>query len=95
MSPAVAGEPVEASVLRKVRIPIRRIRNIADHGVHPSLVGGDPAGVEVTYDGRGVYEVAPVEVMIVVARVAKVVARVARRVRRRGDETSPDRCQDV
>lgn len=41
------------------------IRSIADEGVDPSLVEGEPGRVEIGYHGSGVDEVAVVEMMIV------------------------------
>ena len=42
------------------------VRNIADEGVDPGLVEGEPGGVKVSYDGSGENEVTVVKIMVVV-----------------------------
>ena len=80
VGPAVAVKPVEAPPDGEVLVPRAGVCNVADEHVDVGLVGADPGGVQMPDDGGRVDEVAVVEVVVVVQRVAKVDAVVACRV---------------
>ena len=92
VGPAVPVEPVEAAPDGEVLVPRAGVGNVPDEHVDVGLVGGHPRRVEVPDDGGRVDEVAPVEVVVVVQRVAKVDAVVARHVRRGRDHAAPGAC---
>ena len=62
----VAVVPVKHAREGKQIILFAWIRGIADEGVDPSFVEREPGGVEVSYDGGSVDEIAKMEMMVVV-----------------------------
>ena len=92
VGPAVPVEPVEGPPDGEVLVPRAGVGNVPDEHVDVGLVGGHPRRVEVPDDGGRVDEVAPVEVVVVVQRVAKVDAVVARHVCGGRDHAAPGAC---
>ncbi len=87
--PGVAVEPVERAREGEVLVVGDGVAGVADEGVDPVFVCGDPRGVEVADDGGGVDEVGPVEVVVVVVGVSKVFTCVTRNVGRGADDAAP------
>ena len=92
VGPAVPVEPVKAPPDGEVLVPRAGVCDVADEHVDVGLVGADPRRVQVPDDGRRVDEVTPVEVVVVVQRVAKVDAVVSCHVRGGRDHAAPATC---
>jgi len=82
--------PVEIPRHREILIRRAGVGNIPDHGIDiGDILSRQPGRVEIAYDGSRVDEVAVVEMVVVIVRVAKVGPGVARLVRGRGDNATP------
>jgi hypothetical protein len=72
MGPAVAMVPIEIARYWEELILRARVGNVADESVDVVLVGGNPRWIEVADHGSTVYEVAIMEMVVVVICVAEV-----------------------
>ena len=77
LGPAVSVVPVEGAAEREV-VAGPAVRKVLDQHLHPRLVRAlvQPRGIEIADDSSRVDEVAVVEVMVVVVRIAEVRAGV-------------------
>ena len=94
LGPRVAVVPVEAAGDGEERVRGCGVGCVADEGVDPGFVGGQPGRIEGGDDAGGVDEVGVVEVVVVVVCVAEVFQVVSRHVRGCGYDAAPLRFVD-
>ena len=54
----MAVVPIEHPREREQRVLLARVCSVPDKGIYPGFVEGEPLGIQVCYDCRGVDEVA-------------------------------------
>lgn len=72
MGPAVAMIPVKVAPLGEELVLRAGVGNVTNQRVDVVLVGSDPGGIEMGDHGGAIYEIAVMEVVVVVVCVPKI-----------------------